>query len=400
MSVLLLALASMADPTPIGGADDPGSPVAGPTRLGPQAVVGGAPADPDRWPDAAAVFSNGFFACSGVLIGPHAVLTAGHCGWNVTEVVVGGTDHTADGERIEVIETHVYPDPFATFDVALLILARDAVTPPRAVALDCIVDDFLTDDAPVTIVGFGAIDTAASVWTTVLHEAWSTVVDHDCDRPEAGCNTAVMPGGELIAGGDGVDSCNGDSGGPLYLDTPAGAWLVGITSRAADPASAPCGDGGIYVRTDAIVDWLDANLDAPVPRPDCAGMNRAPRIEVAGLAVSPGESGVLTLRVDDPNPADRHRFAIVEGPRQGNAAIDPTGRLLYTASIDALGDDRVVVRVEDDGAPPLGAAVEVPIAIGWPAARAAGACDTTGRLSPLSLLLGFGVFAARRRATR
>jgi hypothetical protein len=42
------------------------------------------------------------------------------------------------------------------------------------------------------------------------------------------------------------------------VDTPQGAFLLGTTSRAAVPAQNVCGDGGIYVRADAIVDWIEA----------------------------------------------------------------------------------------------------------------------------------------------
>ena len=39
-----------------------------------------------------------------------------------------------------------------------------------------------------------------------------------------------MPDGELGAGGMGIDTCPGDSGGPLYLPTDFGTFLAGVTS--------------------------------------------------------------------------------------------------------------------------------------------------------------------------
>ena len=59
-----------------------------------------------------------------------------------------------------------------------------------------------------------------------------------------GCNPNVAPGGEFIAGGSGTaDSCFGDSGGPVYLDTPAGPVLIGrsrvvLTARRRPAAAA------------------------------------------------------------------------------------------------------------------------------------------------------------------
>ncbi len=53
------------------------------------------------------------------------------------------------------------------------------------------------------------------------------------------------------------DSCNGDSGGPFYLDGGNGTWFVGgATSRATNKAISNCGDGGVYVRLDAYRDWI------------------------------------------------------------------------------------------------------------------------------------------------
>src|SRR5260370_33086108 len=74
---------------------------------------------------------------------------------------------------------------------------------------------------------------------------------------EPGCHVSVKPGGELGAGGMGIDTCPGDSGGPLYLLTDYGSLLAGVTSRSYDNASVACGEGGIYERPDKIVEWIE-----------------------------------------------------------------------------------------------------------------------------------------------
>ena len=86
----------------------------------------------------------------------------------------------------------------------------------------------------------------------------------------AGCNGAVSPGGELGAGGNGVDACFGDSGGPLYLLSDRGDYVVGVTSRAyaGVPWNYPCRDGGIYTRPDAVVDWIESKV-GPITKPVC-----------------------------------------------------------------------------------------------------------------------------------
>src|SRR5262245_38760306 len=132
-------------------------------------VVGGAPAPEGRWPDLVAVYAHGSVHCTGVLIAPDLVLTAGHCGLDNGGVEVGGLT-LGDGERIRVVGTRAHPDPFTTFDAELLVLDHPAQAPPRILARDCIVEDWLVDGAPVTIVGYGATDLLGSEWPQVPHQ--------------------------------------------------------------------------------------------------------------------------------------------------------------------------------------------------------------------------------------
>ena len=95
------------------------------------------------------------------------------------------------------------------------------------------------------------------------------VVDPDCSGGN-GCNPQVAPGGEFVAGGGGTDSCFGDSGGPVYLDTPRGAVVIGAVSRGVDGAATPCGGGGIYVRTDKVIAWIEETAARAIAKDDCS----------------------------------------------------------------------------------------------------------------------------------
>jgi secreted trypsin-like serine protease len=83
----------------------------------------------------------------------------------------------------------------------------------------------------------------------------AAVPETETESRKIGCHL----GKEFAAGGQGIDTCNGDSGGPVFAREKDGKWvLVGTTSRATrvqtidgnavignEPLS-PCGDGGIY----------------------------------------------------------------------------------------------------------------------------------------------------------
>lgn len=56
-----------------------------------------------------------------------------------------------------------------------------------------------------------------------------------------------------------VDTCKGDSGGPLYLEVSQGKFkIIGITSRRIPGDGLPCGPGGIYTCAPAYNDWIKA----------------------------------------------------------------------------------------------------------------------------------------------
>ena len=325
----------------------------------PPPVVGGEPAPDGAWPDTAAIYFRSGVGCTGTLITPNLVLTAGHCAGGITEVKVGATDYTdTTGETIPVAEEHEYPDSQRSYDVTLLVLERDSTVPPRPIALDCVLTEYLHDGADIAIVGYGATNPQGTRYPTNLYQAFSTVTDADCSNAATGCERSISPNGEVAAGGDGVDSCYGDSGGPLYLAVHGDYYLVGVTSRGVS-GSTDCGLGGIYVRPDAIVDWIESTSGEVLPRPDCTP-NLAPNPTAASISVDEGSVGTTQVEANDPDPGDRHTFAIVTAPDLGTAVLEPSGYLTYTAD-GGPGTTGIVILVTDDGDPAESGTVTVEV---------------------------------------
>jgi secreted trypsin-like serine protease len=88
-------------------------------------VVGGEPAAPGAWPDAVAILYDGVPGCTGTLVAPDLVLTAGHCAAEASSVVVTH-DLAAGGDEIAIEAAIVRPNPLGDLDVAVLRLGRPA----------------------------------------------------------------------------------------------------------------------------------------------------------------------------------------------------------------------------------------------------------------------------------
>lgn len=234
-------------------------------------VVGGSAVPSGKWPDTVAVLGTKG-TCTGTLIAPTVVLTAGHCAEiDAKQVIANTTDYAGSGGvRASVKSVTAYPDWRASYDVSVIVLAAPITgIEPRALGTSCTFSKFQAA-ALVHLVGFGLTTETGSGGNTALHEAMATVRDPDCSSG-LGCEPAIAPGGEFVAGGNGTDSCFGDSGGPVYLDTAAGPVLIGAVSRGVDGSSSACGGGGIYVRTDKIVAWIETTAGTSVSKDTCAG---------------------------------------------------------------------------------------------------------------------------------
>jgi uncharacterized protein (TIGR03382 family) len=253
-------------------------------------VVGGTPVAAGEFPDVVAVLGADGSLCSGTLLTADLVLTAGHCiDGDPIEVIVGSVDLSRpDGDVRRVQWSKAYPDWEHTYDVGIVMLEHPVFAKPRAVAQGCGSRDRFKPGLPLQLVGFGLTTKAGTGDNTRLHQATVPLVDATCTT-DPSCAAAVAPGGEFTAGGRGTDACFGDSGGPVYIETKHGAALIGVVSRGLQSWSEPCSAGGVYVRADKVVAWIErisgrklARVACDTPADEAGGEDEAGGCNAAG----------------------------------------------------------------------------------------------------------------------
>jgi secreted trypsin-like serine protease len=224
------------------------------------AIVGGSDAAPGEYPSVAEVTIAQAFLCTGTLIAPNYVLTAGHCGsitggsgvaspagWPAAAIDVRiGSNKPGQGEKVPVSSVTVEPNYLANsgYDITLLKLSKNSTKPPTHV----VGASGASLWAPSTleeIVGFGTTTEGGDTPDTLQKAKVPVTTDAYCGGAYSDFDATTM----LCAGypQGGTDTCQGDSGGPLLAKALDGSLrLVGATSFG-DGCAQP-GKPGVYAR--------------------------------------------------------------------------------------------------------------------------------------------------------
>jgi V8-like Glu-specific endopeptidase len=292
-------------------------------------------------PDCVAVNLEGSWVSSGTLISPDVVVTAGYVfiegeeNGGIREVFLGPSV-SGPGTKIRVKQAIRHPeyDP-RTLANSLTVLILDQKVPEHVARPRPIAPRETIDKAPfVRVVGFGVAPPEPFEGFGVRRMVDLKIASFGKtpeERDRLGLNVET----EFAAGGNGVDTCNGDGGGPAYVIDGRVPYIAGITSRAVRNARAPCGDGGVFVRLDVYRDYLLQVIRAAGGQPPPPPVGLGSRDARPGAAVGLLTGLVVESQAPQPGAAPRQRGR--SRPVQTRAL--PAGAPTYNPE-NVLSEDR------------------------------------------------------------
>jgi uncharacterized protein (TIGR03382 family) len=264
-----------------------------------------------------------FSFCSGTVIAPRAILTAGHCvhesGIAPSEMKAFFGTTVGDGSQtVDVTAATAHPDYYVRqdgapmYDVAVLTLAADAPVPPVHWQRTPLPD---ISGKTVTLVGYGVTNAQRQ-----SGDGTRRVVDLSVTQIDD----------MFIYYGDGTKgTCQGDSGGPMFLDVNGTLTLVGVTSWGDQSCVQLGGNARVDVHSNFITPLARVPVDLVINRPAEGEMVGGP-FEVDVTATSFAGVAEVDVFVDD---------------QMVGAAIAPP----FVFPVDALGNGPHVIRVRGTG---------------------------------------------------
>ncbi|MFP5317673.1 MAG: trypsin-like serine protease [Acidimicrobiia bacterium] len=243
--------------------------VTAPERVQPR-IVGGSPAPAGAYPWHVALdFGPGLSQCGGSLVSSRWVMTAAHClhdvgaGQLVVKIGRNVLSDTSQGEVRNAAQILIHPsydDHTTQFDIALVRLDTPAT---HRWARPAQPGDPYPPGTALRAIGHGATCELGCAGSDQLLQV-DLPVQSDAtmqQRYGSAFDPATMLGAGPLQGG--LDTCFGDSGGPLFVPGPLQAPVPGITSFGAGCArpDAP----GIYAEVAApgLRSFVTANVGRP-----------------------------------------------------------------------------------------------------------------------------------------
>lgn len=312
---------------------------AGPTPR----IINGNPASTSNYPWMASLSiasTDGEFesGCGGSLISSTWVLTAAHCFLNEsgdavdataeqrTTVILNSDTLDPPGENVlqanakrVIVHPGYNPDPTTSanandFDMALVEL--DSAVELKVVQLMSATGPELPTGTETIVMGWGATGVDADNNTIdpsndLLQAQQKTVSDSSCADLYGGDITENMLCAGAVDEGGNTDTCKGDSGGPMVVDTASGMIQVGVVSFGGTEEGPACGDPdapGVYARVSRLNSFITEYVpdavfsDISSPEPSCEGNALNSKNDLAISCLIAGEqSAAVNLALTDPS---------------------------------------------------------------------------------------------------
>lgn len=272
----------------------------------PAGIYGGQLAATCEWPSAVGLL-GAQTQCTGSLVHPEIVVTAGHCleGGALTTATFGEDVYAPHSQvGIAYCEQHPnYPLDYPDYaDFMYCKLAQPVMQVPIVpIAMGCEVDE-IVPGASAVLAGYGLADDGG---LDGLKREVTTSIDF------------VEGTRVFFVGGTGKGTCSGDSGGPSYVQLHDGTWRVfGTTTGGSE-----CGDWGQSELVHRFVPWIEEHSGIDVTPCHDADGTWAPTATCAGFTASLGGGDWSTMcggaAVMDPSETC--------GPAFGDDAGESTG---------------------------------------------------------------------------
>jgi len=343
-------------------------------------IVGGDDAE-DDYPWMVALYYSGNFTCGGVLISSKWLATAAHCVYDTDDVdgnaiaydasnfsvVIGESTHysttsaaTSAGVSVYTINSVVINPNYVTsddddsttdydYDISLLELDSSYYEPGPAIATASRFSEIEEGDY-LTVIGYGLMDSseeasAEEAIPTTLQEAELPFVPTDeCYWNDYG----LMSDNMFCAGYDSddvnIDSCSGDSGGPVFKTIDGELTLVGLVSWGTTTCSEI---PGVYTNISNLRSWILENIDGfQVVEEGTASYNSDSDTFTSGLisvyhyGSNDDTDETLTigeLTFDDDSYADT--FSLSDGCSENELASSDSSCNIDFDLLDALDED-------------------------------------------------------------
>jgi len=277
------------------------------------AIIGGHPAAAGSFPSLAFIAdkrsAREVALCSGTVVAPNLVLTAGHCAENLEtglgdppsgyRVVTGTVDwnDTTDRQISGVSRVLVFPSfetggPLLGWgDAALLVLSTPTTAPPIPVA-SASESGLWQPGSTATIAGWGRTHYRQKGVSETLQ--WATTVVQSPEWCES--YEDFHPHGELCvidAPADETGGCEGDSGGPLLADSSGALVEIGIVSRGFEECSTDAPT--IFTRSELVFPWVHRLIEALSPGTAQAPVPGVPVSEPPPLSLAQADATIRSI---------------------------------------------------------------------------------------------------------